>query len=50
LLRNYIFDVLRKLIIPSIRKRIEFYADVEDRLFMEEYEDPGQEFKLENLE
>ena len=40
-LRNYTFDVMRKLVIPSSKRRIEFYADVEDRLYLEEFEDPN---------
>ena len=40
-LRNYIFDVMRKLVITSTRRRFEFYSDVEDKLFLEEFEDPN---------
>jgi hypothetical protein len=40
ILRNYCFDVLRKLAWRRSRERFEFYTDIEDRLFLEEYEDP----------
>ena len=40
LLRNFTFDVLRKLIFPITKMRFRYYNDVEDKLFMEEFEDP----------
>jgi hypothetical protein len=40
-LRNFILDVLRKLVLPAYRKRFEYYTDIEDRLYYEEYEDPN---------
>ena len=42
--RNQLFDFMRKTFLKWTRESFEFYADVEDRLFMEEYEDPDQEF------
>ena len=34
ILRNYVFDVVRKLGWPKSRERFEFYTDIEDRLFL----------------
>jgi hypothetical protein len=46
LVRNFTFDVMRKLVLTKSRKKVEFYTDVEDKLYLEEYEDPDQEFSL----
>lgn len=50
MLRNQVFDVFRKLSWLTTRKRFDFYVDIEDRLFLEEYEDPNHEFNLEAFE
>jgi hypothetical protein len=50
ILRNYICDVARKLAYAPCKRRFDFYSDIEDRLFLEEYEDPEQEFDLRNFE
>jgi uncharacterized protein (UPF0248 family) len=38
-MRNYLFDVIRKLLWTPTKRRFNFYIDIEDRLFLEEYED-----------
>jgi hypothetical protein len=48
-LKNYSLDVLWKLVIPTFVRRFNFYTEVEDRLYFEEYEDPDQEFHLKSL-
>jgi hypothetical protein len=34
LVRNYIMDLLRKLVYGPSKRRFEFYTDIEDRLFL----------------
>jgi hypothetical protein len=34
LLRNFIMDVMRKLVYGPSKRRFEFYSDIEDRLFL----------------
>jgi hypothetical protein len=40
-LRNFILDVSQKLVIPLYVKRFNYYTDIEDKLYLEEYEDPN---------
>jgi len=40
-LRNTIIDVLSKLVIRRYAELHRWYADIEDRLSYEEYEDPN---------
>ena len=45
-LRNTIIDVLSKLLIRRYADLHDWYADIEDRLSYEEYEDPEQIFSI----
>lgn len=45
-LRNTICEVLGKLVIKRYANQLDWYADVEDRLSFEEYEDPNQLFSI----
>jgi hypothetical protein len=38
--RNYVVDVMGKLVIRRYADLHDWYADIEDRLSFEEYEDP----------
>mmetsp|Transcript_20117 Transcript_20117/g.19080 ORF Transcript_20117/g.19080 Transcript_20117/m.19080 type:complete len:203 (-) Transcript_20117:2966-3574(-) len=49
MLRNYCIDVAIKLVIPTSVARFSFYQDVEEKLYLEEYEDPNMEFHLKNF-
>lgn len=45
-LRNTIIDILSKLLIRRYADLHDWYADIEDRLSYEEYEDPEQSFSI----
>ena len=49
-MRNYCCNVFRNIVVPHSKRYYQFYADVEDRLFLEEYEDPNQEFSIQNFD
>jgi hypothetical protein len=46
-LRNTIVDVLSKLVVKRYSDLLDWYADVEERLSFEEYEDPNQTFTIQ---
>jgi class 3 adenylate cyclase len=46
-LRNVIAEVLTKLLIRKYADLLDWYQDVEDRLQFEEYEDPNQQFSIQ---
>jgi hypothetical protein len=46
-LRNTIVEVLSKLVIRKYADQLDWYADVEERLSFEEYEDPNQTFTIQ---
>ena len=41
MLRNTIVEVLSKLVIKRYADQLDWYADIEERLSYEEYEDPN---------
>lgn len=45
-LRNSCVEVLSKLVLEKSSRLLEWYADVEERLSFEEYEDPDQTFSI----
>jgi len=45
-LRNNIVELLSKLVIKRYSNLLDWYADVEERLSFEEYEDPNQTFSI----
>ena len=47
-LRTYILLVIQ-VVLPYNKRNLERYIAIEDRLFMEEYEDPEQQFCIQNL-
>jgi hypothetical protein len=47
-LRNTIVEVLSKLVLRRYADLLDWYADVEERLSYEEYEDPEQTFTIQN--
>jgi hypothetical protein len=47
MLRNTIVEVLSKLVIRRYADQLDWYADVEERLSYEEYEDPNQIFTIQ---
>lgn len=44
--RNHFIDVMSKLVIRRYADLYDWYADIEDRLSYEEYEDPKQSFSI----
>ena len=46
-LRNTVVEVLSKLVIRRYADQLDWYADVEERLSYEEYEDPNQVFTIQ---
>jgi len=46
MLRNMIVDVISKMGLSRYASLLDWYADVEDRLSYEEYEDPNQTFTI----
>ena len=46
-LRNIIVEVMSKLAFRKYADLLDWYADVEDRLSFEEYEDPTQTFTIQ---
>jgi hypothetical protein len=47
-LRNTIVEVLSKLVLRRYADLLDWYADVEERLSFEEYEDPNQTFTIQH--
>jgi len=45
-IRNSIIDVMSKLVVRRYADLHDWYADIEDRLSYEEYEDPNQSFSI----
>ena len=45
-LRNSIVEIMSKLVIRKYADLLDWYADVEERLSYEEYEDPNQTFTI----
>jgi len=45
-LRNTIVDVISKLVFRRYADLLDWYADVEERISLEEYEDPNQTFSI----
>lgn len=45
-LRNTLCEVMSKLLLRRYADQLDWYADVEDRLSFEEYEDPNQFFSI----
>ena len=45
-LRNTVVEVLSKLLLKRYSNLLDWYADVEERLSFEEYEDPDQTFNI----
>jgi len=45
--RNSFIDVMSKLVIRRYADLHDWYADIEDRLSFEEYEDPNQSFSIQ---
>lgn len=45
-LRNTVCEVMAKLVFRRFADQLDWYADVEDRLSFEEYEDPNQYFSI----
>jgi len=45
-LRNTFVEVLSKLLLKRYSGLLDWYADVEERLSFEEYEDPNQAFSI----
>lgn len=46
-LRNSIVELISKLLIPKYSDLLNWYADVEERLSLEEYEDTNQTFSIQ---
>ena len=46
-LRNTIVEVMSKLVFRKYADLLDWYADVEERLSFEEYEDPNQTFTIQ---
>jgi hypothetical protein len=49
-LRNTLVEVFSKLVIGRYAELLDFYADVEERLTYEEYEDPNQTFTIQQYQ
>jgi len=49
-LRNTLVEVFSKLVIGKYAELLDFYADVEERLTYEEYEDPNQTFTIQQYQ
>ena len=45
-LRNSIVEIISKLVFRRYADLLDWYADVEERLSYEEYEDPNQTFTI----
>jgi hypothetical protein len=43
------FDVFRKIVMPIKSKRFEYYNQVEDKLYLEEFESPNQIFSISEI-
>ena len=46
-LRNTVVEVISKLVFRRYADLLDWYADVEERLSFEEYEDPNQTFSIQ---
>jgi predicted DNA-binding protein YlxM (UPF0122 family) len=47
---KYVVLLVRAVVFPWNYKKMQRYQEIEDRIFMEEYEDPEQEFSIQNLD
>ena len=50
LVSNFINLVYRNILPTGLKKRIEFYKKVEEKLFCEEFEDSKKEFKIDETD
>ena len=48
-LKHFIL-LVRAVVLPWNFKQAERYQEIEDRIFMEEYEDPDKQFSIQNLD